>query len=142
GKKSPPAAVAIAFRLGPLGFAGPCLQETRVGVGTGQRLLTPRAAVIRLGALVSGCGLLGEGQVEHLLGKGFADLEEDVFDLGELGPPGRARGAVQLLDEVFRDSLDVGAQFFYLGGALRGSRHPWLLSELGAKAGTDFFRSV
>jgi hypothetical protein len=95
-------------------------------------LLTSGAAAIRLGALVGGRGLLGEGQVEHPLGKDFADFEEDVSDLGELGPPGRAVGAVELVDEVFGDALDVGAQFFHLGGALLGSRHPWLLSELGS----------
>src|SRR5262245_58607806 len=109
GEKGPPAAAAVAFRLGPVGFAGPRLQEAWVGVVTGQRLVTPRAAAIRLGALLGGSGLLREGQVEHLLGKDFADLEEDVFDLGELGAPGGALGTVELLDQVFGDPLDVGA---------------------------------
>jgi hypothetical protein len=109
GEKSPPAAVAVAFRLGPLGFAGPRLQEARVGVVTGQRLVTARAAAIRLGALVGGRGLLGEGQVEHLLGKDFADLEEDVFNLREFGTPGGALGTVELLDQIFGDPLDVRA---------------------------------
>src|SRR5262249_26243102 len=109
GKKSPPAAVAGAFRLGPLGFASPRLQEARVGVATRQRLLTTRAAALRLGALVGGRGLLGEGQVEHLFGKDVTDFPEDVFDLGQLGAPGGAVGAVELPDEVFGDPLDVGA---------------------------------
>src|SRR5262249_34328570 len=109
GEKSPPAAVAVAFRLGPLGFAGPRLQDARVGVVTGQQLVTPRATAIRLGALVGGRGLLREGQVEHLLGKDFADFEEDVFDLGELRAPGGSLGTVELLDQVFGDPLDVGA---------------------------------
>jgi hypothetical protein len=96
-------------------------------------LVAARAAAIRLGALLGGRGLLGEGQVEHLLGKDFADFQEDVFDLGELGAPGGALGAVELLDQVFGDPLDVRAQFFHLRGALLGSRHPWLLSELGSE---------
>jgi hypothetical protein len=85
-------------------------------------LATSRATAIRLAALVGGRSLLGED---------FADFEEEVFDVGELGPPSGALRAVELLDQVFGDSLDVGAQFFHLRGALLGSRHPWLLSELG-----------
>jgi hypothetical protein len=72
-------------------------------------LVTPRAAAIRLGARVGGRGLPGEGQVEHRLGKDFAEFKEDVFDLGELGAPGGALGAVELLDQIFGDPLDVGA---------------------------------
>jgi hypothetical protein len=94
-------------------------------------LATSRATAIRLAALVGGRSLLGEGEVEHFLRKDFADFEEEVFDVGELGPPSGALRAVELLDQVFGDSLDVGAQFFHLRGALLGSRHPWLLSELG-----------
>ena len=71
--------------------------------------MTTRAAAIRLGALLGGRGLLGEGQVEHLLGKDFADFEEDVLDVGELGPPGRALRTVELLDQVFGNALDVKA---------------------------------
>src|SRR5581483_8808511 len=91
-----------------------------------------RATAIWLGTLVGGRGLLGQGQVEHLLGKHFADFEGDVFDLGKLDPPGRALGAGQLLAEVCRDALDVGAQFFHLGGRFLVRAIPWLLSELGS----------
>jgi len=85
------------------------LQDARVEVVTGQRLLTSRAVAVRLGALVRGGSLLGEGQGEHFLCEDFADFEENVFDLGELGPPGGALGAVELLDQVFGDPLDIGA---------------------------------
>ena len=71
--------------------------------------MTPRAAAIRLGALVGGRGLLRQGQLEHLLAKEFADFEEDVFDLGELRAPSGALGTVELLDQVFGDPLDVRA---------------------------------
>ena len=46
------------------------------------------------GLLGDGGGLLREGQIEHLLGENFADFEENVFDLAELGSPGWALGAV------------------------------------------------
>jgi hypothetical protein len=60
-------------------------------------------------ALVGGRGLLSKSQVEHLLGENFADFEEDVLNVGELGPPGRALGTVELLDKIFGDPLDVEA---------------------------------
>ena len=74
-----------------------------------------------------------QGVGQHLFAEDLPDGEEEVFDLGQLGPPGRALGPVELVDEVLGYPLDVGADFFYLGGALLGSCHPWLLSELGAK---------
>jgi len=77
-------------------------------------------------------GLPRQGVGQHLFAEDLADGEEEVFDLGQLGAPRRALGPVELVDEVFGDPFDVGTDFFYLGGALLGSRHPWLLSELGS----------
>jgi len=80
-----------------------------------------------------GGGLPRQGVGQHLLAEQFANGDEQVLDLGQLGPPGRAVRAVELVDQVFGDAFDVGPDLFYLGGALFGSRHPWLLSELGSK---------
>src|SRR5262249_51717331 len=138
GKKSPPAAVAVALRLLPWGLAGPRLHAAGVGPVAGPRLLTARAGALGLRPLVGAGGLLGQGKGAHLLGQGLADFAQDVRDLGEGGPPGRALGPVELVHQVLGEALDVGAPFFYLGGALLGSRHPWLLSELGSTTRTDF----
>jgi hypothetical protein len=78
--------------------------------------------------LKEGLGLAGEGQIEHLFGKDFTDFQEEVFDVGQLSAPGRTGGAVELIDKVFGDALDVGPYFFHQRGALFGSRHPWILS--------------
>jgi hypothetical protein len=79
--------------------------------------------VVRLGPLAGG-GLLGEAEVEHLLGEHLADFQQNVFDLREFGPPGRALRAIEFLDEVFRDAFHIGSQFFYFRSALCASRHP------------------
>jgi hypothetical protein len=71
--------------------------------------VTSRATAIRLLALVGGRGLLSKSHVEHFLREDFADFEEDVLNVGELGPPGRALGTVELLDQVFGNPLDVEA---------------------------------
>ena len=80
-----------------------------------------------------GGGLPRPGVGQPLLAEQLADGDEQILDLGQLGPPGRAVGAEELVDQVFGDALDGGADFFYLCGALLGSPHPWLLSELGSK---------
>jgi hypothetical protein len=96
-------------------------------------LVTAGTGAIQLGLLLDGGGLVGEGDAEHLLGEDLTNFKEDVLDFRQRGPPGRALGPVELLDEVLGDAFDVGAQFFHLGVALFGSRHPWLLPELGSK---------
>jgi hypothetical protein len=78
-------------------------------------------------------GLLGEAEVEHLLREDLTDFQQYVFNLGESGSPSRALRAVEFLDKVFGDALDVGSQFFYLRSALFVSRHPWPLSQVGSK---------
>jgi hypothetical protein len=104
------------------------LRDAWVGVLTGQRLLTAGAAASGLRLLGQGLGLAGEGQVEHLFGKDFPDFQEEVFDVSQLGAPGRTVGAVELIDKVFGNALDVGPYFFHQRSALLGFRHPWILS--------------
>ena len=133
GKKRPPAAVAIAFRLGPFGLAGSGLQKAFVGVGAGQRLLTPGTGAVGGGAFGLGRGLPRQCVGQPLLAEDLADGEEEVFALGQSGSPGRTVGALELVDEVFGDPFDIRTDFFYQRGVLLGSHHPWLLAELGSK---------
>jgi hypothetical protein len=101
--------------------------------------LTARAATRGLGLLfLQGLGLAGEAQVEHPLRQDVADFHQEGFEVGQGGAPGRAVGAVELIDQVFGDALDVGPHRFRLRRALLGSRHPWVLSVLVAKARLAF----
>jgi len=76
---------------------------------------------------VGGC-LPGESLRESLFGQDFAEIEQEVFDVGELGAPRRPVRAVELIDKVFGHAFDIGPYFFYLRGALLGLSHPWILS--------------
>jgi hypothetical protein len=58
-------------------------------------------------------GLTGEGQIEHLFRQDFPDFQEEVFDVSQVGAPRRAVGAVELIDKVFGNSLDVGPHLFH-----------------------------
>jgi hypothetical protein len=70
--------------------------------------------------LVVGGGLAGEGLGEHLLREDVAHLEEYRFEFGELGSPGEAGRAVELIGKVFAHALDIGPYLFHLRGALFG----------------------
>jgi hypothetical protein len=59
--------------------------------------------------VVAGRGLPGQGLRQDFLGQDLAQLDEDGFDFGELGSPGRAVGAIELIREVFSDPLEIGA---------------------------------
>jgi hypothetical protein len=113
-----------------------------MGIGTSQWLSAARAGLGRRGCLVVGRCLPGQGIVEHTFRQDLTDIQEEVFDLRQFGPPGWTRRAVELLDQVFRDPVEIGTDFFYLRGTLLGSRHPWLLLELGSKEQTDFLQPV
>jgi hypothetical protein len=89
-----------------------------------QRLLTAGATAVGRGSLGVGGGLPGEGLSEDLFGQDFAEVEQEMFDLGEGGSPGGPVRAVELIDQVFGHALDVGPHFFYQWCALLGSRHP------------------
>ena len=68
--------------------------------------------------------LPAQGIVEHALRQDLADIQQEVFDLRQPGPPGRAIGPVELIDQIFRDPFEIGPDFFYLRSTLLGSRHP------------------
>ena len=66
--------------------------------------------------MIEGSSLTSQGSVEHGLGEDRADVEKEVFDLGQRGAPSRSLGSVELIDEVFGDSLEVGSHFVHLRG--------------------------
>ncbi len=68
--------------------------------------------------------LPGEGFGEYLFRQDFAEVEQEVFDRGQLGSPGGPLGAVELIDQVFGHALDIGPYFFHQRAALLGIRHP------------------
>jgi hypothetical protein len=101
-------------------------------------LLTAGAEALVRRLLGEGLGLAGEAEVEHAFGEDFADFQEEVFDVGKGGAPGGSVGAIELIDEVFGNALDVGADLFGFGGVFFGSCHPWFHSRLVSKKGNEF----
>jgi hypothetical protein len=118
------------------------VDKARVGVVAVQRQPTVRAAAVSGRALRVGGGLSGEGLGEGLFGQDVAEFEQELFDVGELGAPGWPVGAVQLLDEVFGNALDVGAYFFHQRSPLLGLRHVLVLSPLATIRATGSSPSV
>jgi hypothetical protein len=125
-----------------VGLADTGLDEPGVGVVAGEGLAATGAKAEGRGPLVVGSGLAVQGEIEHVFGEQFADLEEEVFDGGQGGSPRRAIGPVELVDEVFGDAFDVGADFFHLGRAFLGASHPRDSLSLAAKARTNFLPPV
>jgi hypothetical protein len=82
-----------------------------------------------------------EGFGQDFFGQDTAEVEEEVFQVRQGGAPGRPRGAVELVHQVFGDAFEIGADFFYLGTPLLGTRHHSSLSRLAANEPTDFLRS-
>jgi hypothetical protein len=100
--------------------------------------LTPWTGAYGSRRLGLGGGLAGEGVIEHFLGEDGTHSQEHVFDLRERSPPGRAVGAIELVDEVFGDALDVRSHFFYLWSRFLCPCHPWLPPQLASKTSMDF----
>ena len=86
-------------------------------------------------------GLAGEGFGQHLLGEDAAEVEEEVFKVGQGGAPSGAVRAVELVHQVLGDAFEVGTNFFDLGTPLFGTRHHETLSQLTANGSTDFLHS-
>lgn len=77
-------------------------------------------------------GLAFQAQLKNLLGKDFANLDDEILKLSQLGAPGRPLWPPEAVGKVFGDAFDVSTHFFYLGAPLFGACHPWLLLEVAA----------
>src|SRR5581483_1853220 len=138
GKKSPPAAGTVAFGFRPFGFADPGLHDAWVGVAAVECLLTARTGACGFGLVRESLGLSRDGRIEHLFSKNLADLPEQLFDVGQGGPPRRSVGSVELIDKIFGDGLKERPNRFDLRCSRLGACHPWFLSELASKSGIEF----
>ena len=69
-------------------------------------------------------GLAFQAQFEHLLGEDFANLDDEVFELSQLGTPGGPLGSPEAVRQVFGDALEVSARFFYLWTPFFMACHP------------------
>ena len=126
----------------PDGFPRLGLDDAGVGRAAFEGSLATGTSACPVGLLIEGGSLAGQGGLEHGLGEDGADAEEEFFDLGEGSTPGRPLGAVDLVDEVFGDPLEVGADFIHQGGRLLGSRHLSFLSEVAPIVRIHFLRPV
>jgi hypothetical protein len=118
------------------------VDEAGVGVVTVQRPLTVGAAAVSGRPLRVGSGLSSESFSKGFFGQEVAEFKQELLEVGELGAPGRPVGAVELVDEVFGDALDVGTHFFHLRSPLLGLRHVPFLSALAPIRSASFSRSV
>jgi hypothetical protein len=121
-----------------MGLADVGPHESRVGVVADEGLLTTGATAPGRGLLGQGLGLAGQTEVEHLFRQDFTDFQQEGFDVGQGGAPGRSAGPVELIDEVFGNAFDVGAHFFYPVSPLFGRWHVRILSGLAAKGQSNF----
>src|SRR5258708_4362991 len=69
-------------------------------------------------------GLAFQAQFEHLLREDLANLDDEIFEFGHLGTPGRPPGSPDAVRQVFGDALDVSARFFYLWTPFLVACHP------------------
>jgi hypothetical protein len=81
-----------------------------------------------------------QAQFEQLLGKDFAKLDHEVFELRQLGAPGGPLRPPDAIRQVFGDTFEVIACFFYLWTPLIAACHPWLLIEVKVKIKTNLQR--
>jgi hypothetical protein len=79
-----------------------------------------------------GQGLAFQALLEHLLGEHFPNLDNQVFELGQLGPPLGTFGSPNAVRKVFGHTLDISTNFLYLGTPFFLACHPWLLLEVEA----------
>src|SRR5437773_6397866 len=100
------------------------------------------------GAIPQGCGaFFGRGHglafqalLEHLLGEHFPNLDDEVFEFGQLGPPAGTLGSPNAVRKVFGHTLEVSTNFFYLGTPFFVACHPLLLLEVEANVETNLPR--
>jgi hypothetical protein len=77
-----------------------------------------------------------QAEFEHLLGEDFANLDDEVFELRQLGAPRWPLGSPKAIRQVFGDAFDVNARFFYLLTPFFDACHPWLPAKVKAKCRT------
>jgi hypothetical protein len=82
-------------------------------------------------------GLAFQAEFEQLLGKDFANLDDQVFELRQLGAPRGPFGSPKAVRQVLGDAFEVSARFFYLWTPLSVACHPWLPVEVKANSRTD-----
>jgi len=82
-------------------------------------------------------GLAFQAEFEHLLRENLANLDDEVFELRQLGAPSRPPGSPKTIRQVLGDTFEVKARFFYLLTPFFGACHPWLPVEVKAKSRTD-----
>ena len=74
---------------------------------------------------------------EALERRPFANVDDQVFELRQFGPPGGPLRSPEAVRQVFGDALDVSTRFFYLWTPFFIPCHPWLPVEVKAKRRTD-----
>jgi hypothetical protein len=87
-----------------------------------------------------GQSLAFQAQLQHLLRENVANLDDEVFELRELGAPCGTFGSPDAVRKVFGDTLNVRADFFYLVAPFFVSCHPWLPLKVKAKTQSNSAR--
>src|SRR6516165_7875323 len=123
-----------ATRLHPAWF-GRLLGIGGDGLAATGAVLEGRRTLFRRGEC-----LAFQAQFQHPLRENFANLDDQVFEFSQLRAPRRPFGSPEAVGKVFGDTLDVRADFFYLGAPLFAACHPWLLLEVVAKTQTSLSR--
>ncbi len=123
----------------PFGFAASGVHEAGFGVVGFDDALATGATLVLRGPLGRGTiGLPLESLLKHPLGENVLDVDEEIFDLSEFGPPRRTVGPPDLIDEIFGDAVQVRADFVDARAGLFGERHPWHLIGVGANGESGF----
>jgi hypothetical protein len=81
-----------------------------------------------------------EAEFQHLLGENIANADDQIFEFRQPRAPLGALGSPELVGQVFGDSLDVSAYFFYFLTPLFVACHPWLLLEVAANSRMNLSR--
>jgi hypothetical protein len=101
--------------------------------------LAARGTVLeKCGAFFHRCdGLAFQTKLKHFLGQDFTNLDDEIFELGQLGAPRRPLGSPEAIRKVLGDPLDVIADFFYFLTPFFVACHPWLPVGVAAKVGSE-----
>src|SRR5262249_34735323 len=78
-------------------------------------------------------GLPGQRLAEHFFGQDLANGRNRLFQLAELGSPGRPRGTIDAIHQTFCHALYVGEFFVYSLSCFFLLCHPWPLQVLESR---------